>query len=172
MCWHDLIILLRCIPIVCNRLTAAWLIYPGLHGPHSPVICSLAVCTRHWLSTDLIFFQRSLIYPSYSQLCSTLPLCTFHPPQSSWLCCFVLICTSTSISPLFSLSLSLSLFPLYFLVYLSLSANSHVSVSLGDPICSERLYPILVLHSERRWVLLIRDQADAAECPRPVFHTV
>lgn len=50
--------------------------------------------------------------------------------------------------------------------------NPIVFVSAGDPVCSERLYPVLVLHSERGRVLPIGDQTDAAECPRPVLYTV
>lgn len=42
----------------------------------------------------------------------------------------------------------------------------------GDPVRSERLHPVLVLHAERGRVLPAGDQADAAERPGPVLHQV
>lgn len=47
-----------------------------------------------------------------------------------------------------------------------------VYLPAGDPVCSKRLHTVLVLYSQRGWIFFIGDQADAAERPRPVLHTV
>lgn len=58
-------------------------------------------------------------------------------------------------------------------IFVFTSTLLHVpSNVLGDPVCTERLYSVLVLHSEWRRVVPAGDQTNTAECPHPVLHTV
>lgn len=79
------------------------------------------------------------------------------------------VCVDNSVRSLSLVLTSLSLNCLYRILP---NSSLFPYVSLGDPVCTERLHPILVLHPEWRWVLLTRDQTDAAKCPCPVLHTV